>query len=314
MKIAIFEADKECQEVFKDLDAHIDFYTEDINHALKSEQEYEAISIFIHSKITKEMLDLLPNLRYIQTRSTGFDHIDIDACKKRGIIVSNVKGYAGPTVSEFAFSLLLNITRKTYKAVQRTKEGNFYYKDLLGCELYGKTIAIIGLGTIGKALAKIAYGFGMHIKAYTRHFDEEFCQKLAIQKCSYPQILKDSDVIVFAVPLTQETFHMLSSDNVDLISDSAIVINVARGEIISLEALQKLQSRIFALGLDVIENEKELFTTKPSKVLKLIQQENLLYTPHMAYYTHEALQRIREFSRKNLKNFIAHKEIKNRVV
>ena len=314
MKVAIFEADKECREVFKDLKVHVDFYSEDINHALRSKQEYEAISIFVHSKITKEVLDLLPNLRYIQTRSTGFDHIDIEECKKRGIIVSNVRGYAGPTVSEFAFSLLLNITRKTYKAVQRTKEGNFYYKDLLGCELYGKTIAIIGLGTIGKALAKIAYGFGMHIKAYTRHFDEEFCQRHTIQKCSYPQILKDSDVIVFAVPLTQETYHMLSSDNVDLIPNSAIVINIARGEVISLDALQKLQSRIYGLGLDVIENEKEFLKTKPSRVLELIQQENLLYTPHMAYYTREALQRIREISLHNLENFIACKEIKNRVV
>jgi len=311
MKIAIYEADSECKELFKPLNANLNFYEKDINHVLNEKKDYDAISIFVHSKIDKKMLNLLPNLKYIQTRSTGFDHIDIDECKKRGIIVSNVKGYAGPTVSEYVFSLILNLTRKTYIAIQRTKKEDFYYKDLLGIELFNKTISVIGLGTIGKNIAKIANGFGMKIKAHTPHFDEEFCKKYNISKSSYPEILKDSDIIVFAVPLTKKTYHMLNEKNISLIKNSAIIINIARGEVISKEALNRLKNRIFGLGLDVIENEKKILKEKPKDFIEFIKEKNVLYTPHMAYYTKEALQRIREISFNNMKNFIEKKEIIN---
>ena len=307
MKIAIFEADKECAKVFSTLPA--DIFPTDIDHALKEPKEHEAISIFIRSRITQEVLERLPKLRYIQTRSTGYDHIDIDACKKRGIIVSNVQGYARYAVAEFAFSLMLNISRKTHQAIQRAKSGDFAYKDLLGFELFDKTIAIIGLGNIGKQVATIAKGFGMHVRAYTRHFDEEFCAALEIEKCKYPEVLENADFILFAVPLTPDTYHMLDRDSAKRIKKDASIINIARGEIIAQEVLEYLSDSINALGLDVIENEKELLRTKPRHFLSFIQKPNILYTPHMAYYTKEALGRIRTISLRNMKNFLEGKEI-----
>ena len=307
MKIGVFEADKECAKTFATLPA--DIFQEEINHVLKEPKEYEAISIFIRSRITQEILERLPKLRYIQTRSTGYDHIDIEACKKRGIIVSNVQGYAKYAVAEFAFSLILNISRKTYKAIQRTKEGDFHYKDLLGFELFGKTIAIIGLGSIGKQMATIAKGFGMHIRAYTRHFDEKFCSALDIEKCKYPEVLENADFILFAVPLTPDTYHMLDLDSAKRIKKDASIINIARGEIIAQNVLEYLSDSIYTLGLDVIENEKQLLRTKPQHFLSFIQKPNILYTPHMAYYTKEALGRIRTISLRNMKNFLEGKKI-----
>ncbi|SMC08718.1 NAD(P)-dependent oxidoreductase [Nitratiruptor tergarcus] len=313
MKIAVFEADKECQEVFKKLDATIDFYQEDINHILKKEAQYVAISIFVHSKIDRSILDLLPNLQYIQTRSTGFDHIDIEACRKRGIAVSNVQGYAGPPVAEFAFSLLLNISRKTDIAIARAKEGNFSYKDLLGFELFEKRLGIVGLGTIGKQMARIAHGFGMNIQAYTRHYDEAFCSQYNIEKSNYDKLLQTSDIVMFAVPLTPKTYHMLDLQQAKLLQPHAVVINVARGEIISTEAIEYLSNRIYGIGVDVIEGEKELLKNPTPQFLQLIQKQNIRYTPHMAYFTKEALERIRKISVENMKRFIEQKEILHRI-
>ncbi|BCD59319.1 MULTISPECIES: NAD(P)-dependent oxidoreductase [unclassified Nitratiruptor] len=313
MNIAIFEADTKCQEVFQQLEAKIDFYTQDINHAVHEKKAYEAISIFVHSKIDRSVLELLPSLHYIQTRSTGFDHIDLEECKKRGIIVSNVQGYAGPPVAEFAFSLLLNISRKTDIAIARAKEGSFVYKDLLGFELFEKRLGIVGLGTIGKQMARIAHGFGMNIQAYTRHYDEAFCSQYNIEKSNYDKLLQTSDVVMFAVPLTPQTYHMLDIQKAKLLQPHAVVINVARGEVISREAIEYLSDRIYGIGLDVFEGEKELLKNPTSDFLQLIQKSNIRYTPHMAYYTKEALERIRKISVENMKRFMENKKILHRI-
>ena len=304
MKIAIFEADRRCKEVFGQLKEPIDFFEGTVESEITTPVEYEAISIFIHSRITSKVLDLFPKLRYIQTRSTGFDHIDIQACKEREILVTNVQGYAGPAVAEFSFSLLLNHSRKTYEALSRTKRGEFEYKDLLGFELFGKRIGIVGLGTIGKQMARIASGFGMEIWSYTRHYDEEFCQRYSIQKCSFDELLSHCDVVMFAVPLTKETYHMLDLSKAKLLKKEAVVVNVARGEIINPEALEWLSLQIYGLGLDVIEGEKELLAKKPQEFLEFIQRPTVLYTPHMAYYTKEALLRIQQISLENMRRFL----------
>ncbi len=310
MKIAVFEADQRCKRVFSQLKESIDFFEEPVEQAITAPVEYEAISIFIRSHITAKILDLFPKLRYIQTRSTGFDHIDIEACKERGILVTNVQGYAGPAVAEFAFSLLLNHSRETFEALSRTKQGEFGYKDLLGFELFGKKIGIVGLGTIGKQMARIASGFGMEIWGYTRHYDEEFCQDYSIHKCSFEELLQHCDVVMFAVPLTKETYHMLDRSKAKLLKKEAVVINVARGEIIEPEALEWLSDQIYGLGLDVIEGEKELLAKKPKEFLEFVQKPTVLYTPHMAYYTQEALMRIQQISLDNMRRFLEGKPLR----
>ena len=299
MKIAFFEVTEEEKAFFaKRLQGHtLSFFEGTINEVLQTPAEYEAVSVFVHSRINDEILSLLPNLRYIQTRSTGYDHLKCDLLYKRHILVSNVAGYAGPPVGEFAFSLLLNATRKTHIALRRTREGDLHYQDLLGTELYGKRLGIMGLGVIGERMAHIGAGFGMKLSAFSRtrkpivdllHIDFTTDLNRFLSKC---------DVIMIALPLTPATREMINAKNAFQIPRETIIVNVARVEIIDEKLYEKLPNVICT---DVLHD--------PSIARK---KEHFLYTPHMAYYTEEALVRIREISLQNMQAFIEGKPMPN---
>ncbi len=297
MKIAFFETKPEEKEFFeKNLpNEELFFFDDTINKTLQKEELYDAVSIFVHSRITDAVLNKLPKLQYLQTRSTGYDHIKCQALYERGLVVSNVAGYGGSAVAEFAFSLLLNATRKTYKALQRTKEDNFEYSDLKGMELYGKTLGILGLGTIGSQMARIAKGFGMNIVAHSRT-RKEIVDELGITFCEFEKVLVQSDVLMIALPLTPATKNLLNEQSVKNIKEDTIIVNTSRGEIIE-DRLYKKMDTIFCL--DVIGD------------ISYVQETNVLYTPHMAYFTQEALQRIRNISLLNMQAFLEKKELPN---
>ena len=297
MKIAFFEVKPEEKLFFEEaLQMHeLFFFEETIDNALLEVQEYELVSVFVHSKVTDEILEKLPKVKYLQTRSTGYDHIKCRLLYKRGLLLSNVAGYGGPAVAEFAFSLLLNATRSAYVAIERTKHDDLRYDDLKGVELYGKTIGILGLGTIGTQMARIAHGFGMNILAFSRT-RKAIVDELKIDFCDLKNLLTQSDVIMLALPLTPATHHILDQDNIDLLKADAIVVNTARAELIE-EILYEKRDHKF--GLDVISDEK------------YIHQNNIIYTPHMAYYTEEALERIMQISLKNIKAFLAGDALPN---
>ncbi|WP_456489189.1 NAD(P)-dependent oxidoreductase [Caminibacter pacificus] len=288
MKIAFFEVKEEEKEFFeknlKNVDAEVFFFKETINeHQLPA--DYDVISIFINSKITSEILDKLPNLKYIQTRSTGYDHIDIVECYKRGVIVSNVRGYAGPAVGEFAYGLLLEAIRKIYIAINRVKEGNLYYKDLKGIEIEGKTIGVLGLGTIGSQIVKIAKGFGANTIAYVRHKKDMDVKQTPVLE----EVLENSDFLFIALPLTPETQNLINKENISHFRGK-VIINPARAEIIQKEVYENFDGIIAA---DVLPE------------WDLAKKENIIATPHMAYYTKEALRRIIQISLNNLLDFLS---------
>ncbi len=297
MKIAFYESKPEEKAFFSErLKGHdLHFFEGTINEELRSPQDFEAVSLFVHSRVTDEVLELLPKLRYLQTRSTGYDHIKCQSLYRRGLVVSNVAGYGGPAVAEFAFSLLLNATRHTHEALKRSKEGNFDYHDLKGIELYGKRIGILGLGTIGSRMAYIAKGFGMEISAWSRT-KKPIVEELGIDFCDLDALLAKSDVVMIALPLTPATTDLIDEERARLLKKDAILVNVARGEIIA-KALYTTLPNI--LCLDV--------TADPA----CIKRANVLYTPHMAYYTEEALHRIMEISLRNMQAFIEGKPLPN---
>ena len=297
MVIAFFETKPEERSFFEaNLKGHtLHFYDGTIQDELKSEADYEAVSVFVHSRVTDEVLAKLPKLRYLQTRSTGYDHIKCSALYERGLVVSNVAGYGGPAVAEFAFSLLLNATRHTHKALQRSKEGIFEYADLKGTELFGKRLGILGLGTIGQRMAYIGKGFGMELCAFSRS-EKPIVKELGIDFTSLEEVLSTSDAVMIALPLTPATRNLIDEEKARLLKKEAILVNVARGEIL----------------------KKELYTTLPNVLcldvtadIGCVARPNVLYTPHMAYYTREALRRIMEISLKNLKAFIAGEPLPN---
>ncbi len=290
MKIAFFEIKEDEKDFFNvQLQGHeLFFFEKTIQEVLSKSETYEIISVFVHSRISNEILDKLPQVKYLQTRSTGFDHLKCTQIYERGLKASNVTGYAGPTVAEFAFSLLLNATRKTHTALKRTKQGNYDYLDLKGIELFGKTIGIIGLGTIGLHMAKIAKGFGMQILGYSRTHKPIF-RTLDIHFVSLEEILKDSNILMLAVPLSPSTQNLINLTNSKLIKTDCIIINIARNDVIKKSLYHTLPNTI---ACD-IDND-----------ISLSHKDNILHTPHMAYYTHEALDRIMQISLENLNTFI----------
>lgn len=297
MKIAFFEIKPEEKTFFeKQLQGEELFFFEGtINDVVTESAAFDIVSVFVHSRITDEILDKLPKLQYLQTRSTGYDHIKCDALYRRGLVVSNVAGYGGPAVAEFAFSLLLNATRHTHTALERTQKRDYSYGDLKGLELYGKTLGILGLGTIGSQMARIGKGFGMNLMVYSRT-KHPVVEELGIDFCLLDTLLEKSDIIMLALPLTPKTEHIINTQNSRKIKQDAIIVNTARGELIE-DILYEKMHNIFCL--DVIHNSE------------VIPKENILYTAHMAYYTKEALERIMQISLENITAFIAAKELPN---
>lgn len=297
VKIAFFEI-KEEERIFFELhlqEHELLFFNESIQEALIKAEDYEIVSLFVNSTINDDILEKLPKLQYLQTRSTGFDHLKCKSLYDKGIKVSNVLGYAGPAVAEFAFSLLLNATRKTHISLHRSQENNFNYYDLKGVELFGKTIGILGLGTIGLQMAKIAKGFGMKVLGYSRTYKPVF-DELGIDFVSLEEVLKNVDVLMPALPLTPATQHIIHSGNVMLLQKESIIINTARCEIIEKPLYWSLDNIIAS---DVCRD-----TT-------LAKKKSFLYTPHMAYYTKEALMRIMDISLLNIKQFLSGKQPQN---
>lgn len=329
MRIVFLEIEEwEKQYLSKKLTGYsLEYYNEHLNEELlKKLNDVDILSVFIYSSLTAEVLDKMPKLKLIVTRSMGFDHIDMDYCKKHGITVSNVPIYGANTVAEHAFALLLAISRKIIPSVERTRGGSFEVENIRGFDLHGKTIGVIGIGHIGKEVVKIAHGFGMKVIAYTRHPSEELAKELKVTFHTLNELLQLSDVITLHLPLSKETHHILNKRNIGKCKKGSVLINTARGGLIETEAiLYALEKGIFkAVGLDVLEEEcgikeeRELLTGKFIETCDLrtqlynhvlLRREDVLITPHNAFNSTEALNTILHITAENIISFLKQKSI-----
>jgi D-lactate dehydrogenase len=283
-------------------------------------QDAEIISIFIYSLITKELLAKLPNLKFIATRSMGFDHIDLRACKERGIAVSNVPTYGAHTVAEHTFALMLAVSRKLIPSVERARKGDFNSLGLTGFDLFGKTLGVIGTGHIGKNVCELGLAFGMQVLAYCHHEDSELISK-GVKFVQLDELLANSDVITLHLPHSHDTEHIINSQNIQKIKKGAILINTARGALVETKAiLEALEQGILSgVGLDVLEEEnalkeeREFLATEhiekgdiQTELLDhiLLNRDDVVITPHNAFNSIEALHEILETSLGNVKSFI----------
>jgi D-lactate dehydrogenase len=281
----------------------------------------EIISVFIHSPVSADTLSRFPSLKLVTTRSTGFNHIDLNACRDRNITVCNVPVYGENTVAEHTFALLLSLSRNLHKAYLRTLKENFALTGLQGFDLVGKTLGVIGAGRIGLHVIKIARGFNMEVLAVDPTPDPFLAEVLQFSYASLEEVLARSDIISLHAPLTEETRHMINKDNISLIKKGALLINTARGELIDTEALlEALESKILSgAGLDVLEDEdlfiedEKIFNPQTSReslsnLLKnhiLLNREDVVITPHIGFFSREAVQRIRETNAQNIKSFLS---------
>ena len=330
MKITFFDVPKTEQPIFLELFTGVDvtLYEEKLTeNNIEKAKDADVISIFISSVMDKNIIDLLPNLKLIATRSTGFDHIDIAYCQSKGIQVSNVPAYGSHTVAEFAFGLLLNLSRKIFDAGRQLKEeGDFSIYPLQGFDLNGKTLGVIGTGKIGKNSIKIAKGFGMNVIAYDLYPDMTFAKENDFTYKTLDEVLAESDSITLHAPYTKENHHLINKENVSKMKRGIYLINTARGELIDTDALiWGLKEGIIAgAGLDVLEGERELkdemeILASPEKsgMVKdyktlledrvLIEMPNVIITPHVAFYSREAEMEIMKMTVENVKGFISNK-------
>ena len=266
----------------------------------------QVVTVFIQDRITADILSKLPNLKLIIARSTGFDHIDLKAAKDHNVLVKNVPGYGSNTVAEHAFALLLALAKNITQINQKTKMQNFEYLDNLGDDLHQKTIGIIGSGRIGKNMIQIAKGFGMEVLVYDVMKDDFLAESLGFKYVELDFLLQNSGVLSLHLPLLPDTKHILNQAKLKLVKPDSFLINVARGELISnLDLAWALDQNIFqGVGLDTLEEEKEMFASGANELqLKILNDQRVIYTPHSAYYTKEAVQRILDTTVQNILDF-----------
>lgn len=325
MKIVVFEAEPREAAAFDDLKtAHELLLVEAPLSAAEAARyaDAEIVSTFIYSSLDRETLAQLPALRLIATRSTGYDHIDAGYCAERGITVSNVPTYGENTVAEHVFALLLAISHRLPEAIDRARNGHFSPEGLQGFDLAGKTIGVIGTGSIGRHVIRIARGFEMEVIAFDVRPDADLAAALGFRYARLNDLLAASDVITLHVPSLPETHHLLSSSAFQRLKDGAVLINTARGDLIDTRALiQALRSgRVAAAGLDVLPDEPmireeaelicsifceqhDLRDLVANHVL--LRMKNVIVTPHSAFNTREALHRIVEATVENIRDYLA---------
>lgn len=331
MKIAFFGLEKKDQDFFLKSFTGTDmiFFEENLdeNSASKA-KDVDAVCVFVDSQINKNVIDAIPNLKFIATRSTGFNNIDIEYAKSKGIKISNVPAYGSHTVAEFTFGLILDLSRNVSKANQhiRTSADFNYFANMQGFDLSGKTLGIIGTGKIGKNVVKIAKGFGMNVVAYDLYPDVNFAKENNFIYKSLPELLSESNIITLHTPYTKENHHLIDKEKILMMKRGVYLVNTARGELVDTGALVwGLKEGIIAgAGLDVLEGENELkeeveifrsperlktLRLEDYKILleghMLMDMPNVIITPHIAFYTREAVAEILKVTVSNIQGFIS---------
>ncbi|HEX9781015.1 MAG TPA: hydroxyacid dehydrogenase [bacterium] len=287
---------------------------------LSSARDAHIVSVFIYSRLTAAILGRLKALRLLATRSTGFDHIDLRACRRRRIAVSNVPSYGENTVAEHTFALILALSRNVHKAYVKTIKGDFSLSGLQGFDLKGRTLGVVGAGHIGMHVIKMAKGFGMDVLVADVRRDVFLSEVLGYAYAPLDNLLARSDIVSLHVPYSAVTHHLMNRERFARMKHGALLINTARGGLIDTAALVwALESgSLGGAGLDVLEGEelvkeerqllsedfpKERLATALRNHI-LLHRENVVITPHIGFDSREALQRILDTTVSNIRSFL----------
>jgi len=331
MKIAFFEVMPGEREM---LTAHlpaghdISFHEEKLAPATTGlAADADIVSVFVKSEVTPEVIDALPGLKLITTRSMGYDHIALAHAASKGIKAGNVTTYAAHPVAEFTFALMLAVTRRIYPAYERLREGTaFDTRGLGGFNLYGKTLGVLGTGRIGRNVIGIGKGFGMRVLAYDPKPDTALAAGDGFTYADADDVIAQADIITLHMPYLPATHHFLNKERFAKMKKGVIIVNTARGEVMDTHALVAAlrDGTVWGAGLDVLEQERELkeevealTTDKPGVDYELltanhilIDMPNVVVTPHIAFETAEAMEEISRVTAETISNFIAGKDQK----
>ncbi|WP_442591349.1 2-hydroxyacid dehydrogenase [Pedobacter sp. AW31-3R] len=326
MKIAVFSTYQYDEEYLNQFNPghKITYYAVALNEQTAAlTKGFEAICIFVNDIVNEEVLHMLKDngVKLIVLRCAGFNNVDIKAAEELGIPVLRVPAYSPEAVAEHALALILTLNRKTHKAYNRVREGNFSLEKLMGFNLHNRKIAVIGTGNIGRIFCKLLKGFGCELRAYDIYPNQELIDNGVIYG-TLEETLKDADIVSLHCPLMDSTRHIINAESLKLFKNGAMLINTSRGGLINtpdvIEALKT--GKLGYLGLDVYEQEGKLFFQNLSEdiiqdelIIRLISFPNVLITSHQGFLTKEAMEQIATTTFNNIDAFINHKEMVNRV-
>lgn len=289
-------------------------------HSLNLINGFDAVCLFVNDKLDPETLRGLSSrgVKWIALRCAGFNQLDQKVAKELGLRVCRVPAYSPHAVAEHAVAMILTLNRKTHKAYQRVKEQNFSLNGLLGFDLHGKTIGVVGTGNIGKVFAQIMLGFGCKVIAYDPNPDQELLEK-GVKSVSLNQLLGDSDIISLHCPLIKgETDHLINAESINKMKKGVMLINTSRGGLVDTSAvIHSLKNKhISNLGIDVYEQEDRLFFKDLTATIidddliqRLVSFPNVLVTAHQAFFTEEALTQISKTTLNSLNAYQMGKEL-----
>ncbi len=326
MKVAVFDTHKFEQKAFSEqLKSFPSLEFKFLEPRLTSQSVSlavgcEAVCAFVNDKLDATTLAELKRLgiKAIALRSAGFNHVDLNAARELGLAVMRVPAYSPYSVAEHAVALLMTLNRKLHKALPRVRDLNFSLEGLVGFDLHGKTVGVIGTGRIGEAFARIMCGFGCRVLAYDKFPNEPLAEELKIQYVGLDELLSESDVISLHLPLTAETHHLIDAKAMSRLKSCAIIVNTGRGALIETHALINALKKQTIAGacLDVYEVEEGVFFNDLSEsgidddlLARLLTFPNVIMTSHQAFLTNEALHNIAEQTLQNLVSFESGKTI-----
>jgi len=284
---------------------------------------FDGVCVFVNDRINEETLKLLSeaNVKLVALRCAGFNNVDLKAAKKHGVRIMRVPAYSPESVAEHALALIMTLARKTHKAYNRVRDGNFSLVKLTGMNIHGKTVGVVGTGQIGRAFCRIMIGMGTKVVAFDKYEDDEM-KKLGVEYRSLEEVLKTGDIVSLHCPLTPETHHMINPKTLAIMKPGAMLVNTSRGKLIdtmaTIEALK--DEKLGSLGIDVYEEEEKLFfrdlseqIIRDDQIQRLMIFPNVLITAHQGFFTQESLEQITHTTLKNFDDYLAGNKSKNEV-
>ena len=328
IKIAFFDTKDYDKLLFDEYNKKYGYEITYLESKLNSEtapltKGYDAICIFVNDIVDEKTIKILKDcgVKLIALRCAGFNNVDMKHMDK-DIKVVRVPAYSPYAVAEHAAALLLTLDRKIYKAYQRTRKYNFTLNGLLGFDIHGKTVGVVGTGKIGTCFIDIMKGFGTNIIAYDLYPNEKLAKEKGFRYVTLDELYKDSDIISLHCPLTEDNTKMINKDTIQKMKKGVVIINTSRGKLIDTEDLiyELEQDHIGGLGLDVYEDEEEFFLNDMSNsyirdkdLSTLLTMPNVVVTSHQAFFTKEALNKIASDTCENIKAIFENGKCENEV-
>lgn len=328
MKVAVFSTkpyDKQYFEKYNQGFQHeMEFFDTSLNaQTTNLTRDFEAVIVFVNDHLNEEVIQKLAdnNIQLIALRSAGFNNVDLEAADEYGIKVTRVPAYSPQAVAEHALALILTLNRKTHKAYNRVKEGNFSLNNLIGFNVHDKTVGVIGTGKIGHAFCEIMLGLGCKVVAYDLQKQSTLEDK-GVTYLSLEELYRSADIISLHCPLVPATKHLINEKSIAQMKDHVMLINTSRGGLVHTEDVIKnlKEKKIGYLGIDVYEQEENLFFEDKSEqiieddtLIRLISFPNVLITSHQAFLTGEALKEIAQTVLQNIDDFEHDRSLVNEV-